>query len=76
MESDSDDDYDSSDERVGEDDSDDEMRPRSSAWARRVGESERDELNDMLENLASARHWAMRMGAADDKRGRELAARD
>jgi len=67
MESDSDDDYDSSDERVGEDDSDDEMRPRSSAWARRVGESERDELNDMLENLASARHWAMRMGAAEKK---------
>ena len=67
MESDSDDDYDSSDEGVGEDDSDDEMRPRSSAWARRVGESERDELNDMLENLASARHWAMRMGAAEKK---------
>ena len=67
MESDSDDDYDSSDERVSEDDSDDEMRPRSSAWARRVGESERDELNDMLENLASARHWAMRMGAAEKK---------
>ena len=33
MESDSDDDYDSSDERVSEDDSDDEIRPRSSARA-------------------------------------------
>ena len=40
---------------------------RDRARGRDAGESERDELNDMLENLASARHWAMRMGAAEKK---------
>ena len=73
MESDSDDDYDSSDERVGEDEPDDATRRGSSAWARRVGESGRDELNDMLETLTSARHLAMRMGSAA-KRGASAAS--